>query len=309
MSKNASSKKPAIVDAAAEGAAIESSGLLSPRAERQRAWTKRADEAAAAIQQVQQLVQQHNADVDSAKHSLEQLALTAKPLWAFTIEDLAPQYRDKSRPSSQRVGSAASARGGSGAEQRSSSKQGQRAGSATATPAEGTAASAGTTGSEASPAPETVESAIRQLAPAQRSKVSAALQTLFYAPAAVSPTMSSVAPPTAVPKLGDGGKVPYPAVTGTPSSPQRAGSGNGSAEGDSALLSETARKGNTIPPLLLNAVRELQGVRIQLEAQLAVASSAAAQQLQRLQFLQEEAMVAQYALEALRGDAAHPSTT
>lgn len=300
MSKKSVSKKGGNDDAAAAAAAAEAaasaSGLLSPRSERQRVWSKRAEEAEAAIQQVKQLLQQYTADIDGAKQSIEQLTHTAAALCALDVDQLPPQYRDKSRPPSQRIGSGASARGGSGAEQRSSSKQGQRASNTNATAAAAAATAAGTAaaGGEA----ETVEAAVRQVPAAQRSKVSAAMHALFSAAAAAAAT------PMASPIVSPKGPA---AVTGaaTPSfrSPTAASSPSPvAADGDAAGQSEAARKGGIIPLPLLQVMRELQATRLQLEAQLAVLTAAATRQAQRSQLLQEEAMVAQYALEALRGE-------
>lgn len=312
MSKKTPGKKPGNDDIAkaaeASVAAAEASTLRSPRAERQNIWARRADDAVTAMQHVQQLLQQHTSDVDSAKQNLDQVVSTATLLWALEVEELPPQYRDKSRPSSQRVGSAASGRGSSAADRRSSSKQSQRA--------SGANAGESNTSGEATPAAETVESVIRQLAPAQHSKISSALHALFYASvaaAAAMPAMTPAASPTVQNTVSEGGKATVAKAqlrpadgTSNAAATGATATGNGVAEGDSAVLTESVRKGPVIPAPLSSAMRELQGRRIQLEAQLIAASTAVAQQLQRFQLLQEESMVAQYALEALRGDASQP---
>lgn len=285
-------------------AGAEASGLRSPRAERQRVWARRADDTAAAMQQAQQLLQQQAADVDGTKQRLDQVTSTAKLLWALEVAELPPQYRDKSRPSSQRVGS-----GGEHSRSSSSSKQGQRVSStapygvaAAATPA--TAASSG----EVAAGTETVESAVHQITPAQRTKMSAALQALFYAPVvtaaattAATPTTSPVASPTRPATTTSFTNLSTPLPT--------------AADGGAAVPSETSKRVNSnsnsnsgIPVPLLAAMRDLQAQRIHLEAQLTAATAATAQQLQRFQLLQEEAMVAQYALEALRSKAGQPLT-
>jgi hypothetical protein len=317
--KNGSDDTPGAGDAATTTAtaAAESSSLRSPREERQRTWARRADDAVAALQQVQQLLLQHSADVDTTKQNLDQVISTATLLWAMDVEELPPQYRDRSRPTSQRVGSSASARGGSASEQRSalSSKQSQRANGRTPD-SDTTVASV----------PETVESAIRQLSPAQRSKVSNGLQALFYAPISTAaatgatPIATPVSSPTGPNAMNGKGDVPLPRMPLphqrhsvdelSPSSPSAA-----AADTDSVAPTENVRRANnnnnstaTIPAPLLTVMKDLQGRRIQLEAQLAVATSATAQQLHRSQLLQEEVMVAQYALEALRSEAGHSQT-
>lgn len=281
-------------------AGAEASGLHSPRAERQRVWARRADDTAAAMQQAQQLLQEQATDVDGTKQRLDQVTSTAKLLWALEVAELPPQYRDKSRPSSQRVGS-----GGEHPRSSSSSKQGQRVSStapdgvaAAATPA--TAASSG----EVAVGTETVESAVHQITPAQRTKMSAALQALFYAPVvteaattAATPTTSPVASPTRPATTTSFTNLSTPLPT--------------AADGGTAVPSETSKRVNSnssIPVPLLAAMRDLQAQRIHLEAQLTAATAATAQQLQRFQLLQEEAMVAQYALEALRSKTGQPLT-
>ncbi|KPI83554.1 hypothetical protein ABL78_7411 [Leptomonas seymouri] len=325
MLRSVSTKKPAAEDpfgtndASVTEASV--SGLHSPRAERQRTWSKRADDNAVAIRLVQQLLHQHAAEAGSAKQALDQATSTAALLWTMEIEGLPPQYRNKSRPASQRGGSAAGGRGNSNTEQRVTPRQSHRAGSSTST-AEGTAAATG----EA--APETVESTVRQLTAAQRSKVSSALRALFYAPAAAAavtptaiPTVTSADPhvsgkkgelssPELLQQAAAGEHSQPTTVTLLPphSSPSPAAAGISVTDSDFAVLSDSGRRSTScgiIPAPLLTAMRELQERRIQLEAQLAAANSATAQQLQRLQLLQEEAMVVHYALDAFRDDAAH----
>ncbi|KPA83197.1 hypothetical protein ABB37_02883 [Leptomonas pyrrhocoris] len=325
LAKN-NSKEDALSAADVNAAAAAEAALCSPRTQRKHVWARRADETAVAMQQVQQLLQKHATDTDSARQGFDHVISTATQLWALEAEELPLQYRDKSRPASQRGGSAASARGGNGTDQRSSSKQPQRA-AGNVSPRSSTASPV----FAAAPATaESVESAIRQLSPAVRPKVSTAMKTLFYAPAAapaVTPSALSAASSSAssvVHRKEEGrsqtaqqqaaaGESPRPQASATRSSTNLSPPPAAAADGDPVGLNESNRRANSnpssiIPIPLLAVIKELQGRRIQLEAQLTTASNATAQQLQRLQLLQEEAMVAQYALAALRKDAAQSQT-
>lgn len=330
MGKKAPAKKGGAGDGTAAGIDEDAATThaLTPRAIFQRTWAKRVDDAVLAMRRVQQLLQQHTSEVDTAKRELEELTLVAAGLWSLNVDELPPQLRDRQRPSSQRTNSP---NGSTGRSATTSPTQKRRTSSNARPVCDG----AGPFGADATAAPggaqmESVEQAIMQVAPATRPKVSAALQTLFYAApsvlvveaAAATPSVPVDPPPLSdvsismtldrgggprkagpasklsksiTSAVGGSSVVLVPPVADIPAAAPPA-----SADADRGYSSNGRRNGVPLP--LFVAMKDLQGKRARLEAQLTIAVNATAQQLQRFQLLQEELMVSQYGLDAARRD-------
>ncbi|TPP45737.1 hypothetical protein CGC21_35640 [Leishmania donovani] len=286
-----------------ETAAIAAASTLSPHTIRQRTWEKRVDGAVIEMRHVQQLLQKYTVEVNTVKRELEELTYTAAALWAANPDELPAQYKDRQQSSLQRANSPASAAGRS-----SDTTPTKRRGGPDATSPSASLGGDALSGiSEV--ALESVEQTLSQLSPAQRAKVSAALQSLFYAPPAA---------PSA--EVMDGAGVdfaadpPSTAVDGTaqqkPAPPAKSGKAAAAVADATATAATSDGKPSTpatvrrhcIPPSLLLAMKELQARRINLEERLTRATNATAQQLQRFQLLQEELMVSQYGLDAARHD-------
>ncbi|KAG5472765.1 hypothetical protein LSCM4_02088 [Leishmania orientalis] len=285
------------------------STTLSPRTLRQHTWAKRVDNAVIEMRHVQQLLQQHTVEVDTVKRELEELTYTAAMLWAANPDELPAQYKDKHRSLSCRRNSSASSAG----RPADSTSIMQRSAQDTAS---FSASLRGDAVGEISGTPlESVEQTVLQLTPAQRAKVSAALQSLFYAPPIVPPvtavtegagddvasdpasTLVDNATQQATSSLTKSERAPTAVEVPTTTEPRAKSATNGSESRAAA----TGRYSG-IPPSLFLAMKELQTRRIDLEAQLSTATNATAQQLQRFQLLQEELMVSQYGLNAARRD-------
>lgn len=309
MGEKPPSKKGSVGDIAMpqpveETAATAAVSTLSPHTIRQRTWAKRVDDAVIEMRHVQQLLQKHTVEVNTVKRELEELTYTAAALWAANPDELPAQYKDKQHSSLQRANSPASAAGRSS----DNTPTKRRGGPDTTSPSTSLGADALRGISEV--ALESVEQTLLQLSPAQRAKVSAALQSLFYAPPA-APSAEVVMDGAGVDFAGD---PPSAAVDGTAQQklapPAKSGKAAAAVEVSSATAATSDGKPSTaatvrrhcIPLSLLLAMKELQARRINLEERLTTATNATAQQLQRFQLLQEELMVSQYGLDAARHD-------
>ncbi|KAG5472387.1 hypothetical protein LSCM1_03786 [Leishmania martiniquensis] len=281
------------------------SSTLSPRTLCQQKWAKRVDNAVIALRHVQQLLQQHTTEVDTVKRELEDITYTAAMLWAANPDELPAQYRDKYRPSYRRNSSASST-----SRPADATPTAQRSGPdipSLSASLKGDAFS-GISGA----ALESVEQALLELSTVQRAKVSAALQSLFYAPPIVPPVMDSAdddfvtdSPATAADHAAQQKPTSRtkdlraPTAVRVPSTAEPRATAS-ITDGES-LVSATGRYA-CIPPSLFLAMKELQMRRVNLEAQLTTSANATAQQLQRFRLLQEELMVSQYGLDAARRD-------
>ncbi|GET90771.1 hypothetical protein, conserved [Leishmania tarentolae] len=295
MAKKPASKKGKTGDvlmSRPEDDTTATAATVSPRVIRQRTWTKRVDDTVIEMRHVQQLLQKHTVEVTSLKRELEELTYTAAAFWAAKPEELPAQYKDKqSRGNSPRSPSGWSS---------DTTPTKRRGGPVTGSPS--TSLGGGVISAVSEVAVESVEHALLQLSPAQRGKVSTALQSLFYA--------TPVAPPTSVVMDAAGGDCtggpPSSEVDGAselkPASPAKHVKAAEAAASDGKSSTAATARQNVIPQPLLLAMKELQAKRIILEEQLAKATHATAQQLKRFHLLQEELMVSQYGLDAVRKD-------
>ncbi|KAG5498668.1 hypothetical protein JKF63_02955 [Porcisia hertigi] len=314
MGKRTPAKKSGASDTAKftledDASANTASNVLSPRTSCQRKWAKRADEAVNEMEHVQELLQHHAAKVDALKRELEELTYTAAGLWAANPEELPLQYRDKQQQVLFRSNSPSLTSSRSNVT--TPTKRRGAPDTSLLFPTTKSDAASGSLG----PAPETVEQALLQLPPPRRAKVSAALQSLFYAhPSALSRVDATdgtgadsamhprfqeenhCAQQTPVRSSKSGKTASTAGVSPTPAPPLPAAT----SDAESSALATEHR--NCIPQALFLAMTDLQARRIDLEAQLTKAADATTRQLQRFQLLQEEVMVSQYGLDAARRD-------
>ncbi|AIO00391.1 hypothetical protein LPMP_301660 [Leishmania panamensis] len=313
MVKKASLTKRSAGDVATprpgETAATSVDSTLSPRTFRQHKWAKRVDDAVIAMGHVQQSLQQHTVEVDTVKRELEELTYTAAALWAANPDELPAQYRAKQQASSQRTSNSVGSAPRSTNTTPTKRCSGSDIASLSASP--GGDAVSGISGTGL----ESVEQTLLQLSPAQRAKVSAALQLLFYAPPIAS-SVEVVMDGTDADVAGDLSATVADRAAQEKSAPlAKSGNAESAVPAPCAVVSpamvtasnsriSTAATGrrNGIPLALFLAMQELRTRRIHLEAQLTTAANATAQQLERFQLLQEELMVSQYGLEAARRD-------
>lgn len=314
MSKKPPSKKGSAGDVVTsqpekEAAAAAAANTLSPHAIRQRTWAKRVDDAVIEMRHVQQLLQKHTVEVNTVKRELEELTYTAAALWAANPDELPAQYKDKQQSSLQRLSSPSSTAGRSS----DTTPTKRRCGPDTTSPS--TSLGGDTLSGISEVALESVEQTLLQLSPARRARVSAALQSLFYAPP-VAPSAEVVIdgagadfaddPPSATVDGAAQQKPAPPAKSGKAAaavvvSPAIASPGMAATSDSKSSTPATARR-NCIPPSLFLAMKELQARRINLEERLTTATNATSQKLQRFQLLQEELMVSQYGLDAAQHD-------